>query len=76
MDRTLARNLVCVVLVALYFAGLVCRFLGRLEAGIALWAVSTVGGFAALYHIRNGQQKEDARKQAKAADEEGGKPCE
>ena len=45
MDRNLARNLVCVVLVA-------------------------------LYHIRNGQQKEDARKQAKAADEEGGKPCE
>ena len=74
MDRNLARNLVCVVLVALYFAGLVCMFLGRLEAGIALWAVSTVGGFAARY--RNGQQKEDARKQAKAADEEGGKPCE
>ena len=71
MDRDLARNIVCVALVALYFAGLVCMFCGRLGAGIALWAVSTVGGFAALYHIRNRQEKDAARKQA---DED--KPCE
>lgn len=80
MDRNMVRNIVCIVLVALYFAGLVCMFCGQLTVGIALWAVSTVGGFAALYHIRNAQEKEDARRKAEDGGKDDGKdgetPCE
>ncbi len=58
------RNIICIVLVICYFAGLICMFVNQLGIGLALWALSTVGGMAALYHIRNAEEKEAAKKQA------------
>ena len=67
------RNIICIALVACYFIGLLCMFLNQLLAGLSLWALSTVGGFIALYHIRNAEEKEQAQKEAKDGEDQ---PCE
>lgn len=66
------RNLLCIALVALYAVGLLCMFLDALNAGLALWVVSTIGGIAALYHIRNREEKEAFERDRNEDD----KPCE
>lgn len=65
MNKQKLRNIICIVLVVCYFAGLLCMFMNRLGAGLGLWAISTVGGLIALFHIRNGEEKEAAAKEAK-----------
>ena len=67
------RNIVCIVLVALYAIGLVCMFLNAFGVGLALWVASTVGGMAALFHIRNKEEK-DAFERGKGDGDD--KPCE
>lgn len=69
MKNLKIRNIICIVLVACYFIGLLCMFLNQLLAGLSLWAISTVGGFIALYHIRNHEEKEAAEKAAKDGDD-------
>lgn len=69
MNKYNLRNIVCIALVVLYVAGLLCMFLNQLGAGIALWAISTVGGMAALYHIRNAEEKEAAKKEKDGDDD-------
>lgn len=70
MNKRLLRSLLCIVMVVLYAAGLLCFFLSALEAGFALWAISTVGGFLLLYFIR---ERDETADQKKAEDEP---PCE
>ena len=70
MKNLNTRNIICIALVALYFIGLVCMFLNQLNAGLALWAISTVGGFFALYHIRNAEEKAEAQKEAKDGEDD------
>lgn len=68
------RSALCIALVALYIVGLLCMFLNALGAGLALWVISTIGGIAALYHIRNREEKEAF--QRSHAEDEDEKPCE
>ena len=63
------RNVICIGLVVCYVAGLLCMFLNQLLAGLSLWAISTVGGLIALYHIRNHEEKEAAEKEVKDGDD-------
>lgn len=69
MKNMNTRNLICIVLVAFYFIGLLCMFIGRLGAGLGLWGISTVGGFFALYYIRSKEEKAAAEKEAKDGDD-------
>jgi len=64
------RNIICIALVALYFIGLLCMFIGQLGAGLGLWAISTVGGFIALYHIRSKEEQDAAEKEAKDGEDD------
>ena len=63
------RNIICIALVALYFIGLLCMFIGQLGAGLGLWAISTVGGFFALYRIRSREEK-NAEEEAKDGEDD------
>lgn len=62
MNKQRIRNIICIALVVCYIAGLLCMFLNALAAGLALWALSTIGGVAALFHIRNAEEKTAAQK--------------
>lgn len=70
MSKQKLRNIICIVLVAFYFIGLLCMFLNQLGAGLGLWAISTIGGLFALFHIRNNEEKEAAEKKAKDGDDD------
>lgn len=70
MNKQKLRNIICIVLVALYFIGLLCMFLNRLGAGLGLWGISTVGGFFALYSIRSAEEKAAEEKKAKDGDDD------
>ena len=70
MKNPKIRNIICIVLVACYFIGLLCMFLNQLLAGLSLWAISTVGGFIAPYFIRNREEKEAAEKEAGNGDDD------
>lgn len=61
MKNLNTRNIICIALVALYFIGLVCMFVGQLGAGLGLWGISTVGGFFALYRIRSKEEDKEAK---------------
>ena len=63
------RNIICLELVACYFIGLLCMFLNQLPAGLSLWAISTVGGFFALHHIRSREEQESEQKEKKDGDD-------
>ncbi|MGN0803175.1 MAG: hypothetical protein ACI4MF_11320 [Candidatus Faecivicinus sp.] len=76
MNKQRIRNVICIVLVVCYVSGLLCMFLNALEAGLALWVVSTVGGMVALFHIRNGEEKAAAKEAARKAEKEDDPPCE
>lgn len=76
MNKQRIRNVICIVLVVCYVSGLLCMFLNALEAGLALWAVSTVGGMVALFHIRNAVEKAAAKEAAEKAGKEDDPPCE
>lgn len=69
MKNLNTRNIICIALVALYFIGLVCMFIGQLGAGLGLWAISTVGGFFALYRIRSKEENEAAEKEKNGDDD-------
>lgn len=58
MNAKLLRNVVCAVLVALYFIGMCLLILGSVRAGITLWSISTIGGLGVLWYIKS-REKED-----------------
>lgn len=70
MNHRQLRNMMCIIMVIVYAAGLVCFFMSAVEAGLGLWAISTVGGFLLLHFIR---EREEAKAQEKPEDEP---PCE
>lgn len=52
------RSILCIALIACYFIGLLCMFFNATSAGIALWVISTVGGFLTLHFIRQKEERE------------------
>ena len=70
MNKQKLRNIICIALVAFYFIGLLCMFLNRLGAGLGLWGISTVGGFFALYAIRNAEEKNAEEMKEKDGDDD------
>ena len=56
-----AKNIVCLVLVLLYFLGLILMITGNLSQGIACWVVSTIGGAAALAIIKGREERAEAK---------------
>ena len=46
------RTILSLVLVGLYIIGLVVMIAGSFQAGLYLWAISTLGGIGLLYWIR------------------------
>ena len=69
------RSIVCIVLIVLYIAGLLCMFFSAPSQGIALWVLSTVGGLFALYYIRSKEEK-DAAQDAQHSGDGDDQPCE
>lgn len=69
-----ARSILCLVLVACYAVGMACMLLNAFPIGLALWAVSTVGGLAVLYHIKDKERRaaeaERLKKESEAGDDE------
>ena len=70
MNKQKLRNIICIALVAFYFIGLLCMFLNQLGAGLSLWAISTVGGFFALYAIRSAEEKKAEEIKEKDGDDD------
>lgn len=60
------RSVLAILLVALYAAGLIAMFMGSVRAGLILWTVSTLGGIALLFWLRELKKRaEDAEKIAR-----------
>ena len=79
MDKNRAtrlRSILCIALAGSYLAGILCMFLNAFPIGVALWVVSTVGGFAMLYHIRNKEEKEAAAREAEKNKDGDDETCE
>jgi len=51
------KNIMCIVLVILYAAGLLCMFLNNFPAGFLLFTVSTLGGMGMLYYMKKLEEK-------------------
>ena len=58
------RTAVCLVLVIMYFLGLVFMMTGLFYAGMTLWALSTIGGIGLLYYIRTTEKTQKAVEEA------------
>ena len=56
-DYKRIRAIICLVLVICYAIGMLCMFIDAFAIGVALWAVSLVGGFAVLYSIKTAERK-------------------
>ena len=68
-----AKSILCIVLIVCYTVGMVCMFVNAFPIGLALWAVSLVGGLAVLYRIRVEENKAaEAERLRKAAEGEDG----
>ena len=52
-----AKSILCIVLIVCYAVGMVCMFVNAFPIGLALWAVSLVGGLAVLYRIHVEENK-------------------
>ena len=65
------RSIVCLALIACYVIGMLCMFIDAFPIGVALWAVSLVGGLAVLYSIKNAERKAEEEERLKKAAEGG-----
>ena len=66
MKRNPVRTALSLLLVGLYFAGLIAMFMGHFMPGLYLWVISTLGGIALLFWIREMKKRaEDREKIAK-----------
>ena len=66
-----AKSILCIVLIVCYAVGMVCMFVNAFPIGLALWAVSLVGGLAVLYRIRVEKNKAAEAERLKKAGEDG-----
>lgn len=72
-----ARSILCIVLVVCYVVGMLYMLFGAFPIGLLLWVLSTVGGIAVLYSIRNAERKAaEAERLKKAAEGEDEETCE
>ena len=64
------RTALCLVLVGLYFIGIIAMITFSFQLGLILWVVSTLGGIGLLYWVRTMEKRaEDAAKaEAKAVE--------
>ena len=68
-----AKSILCIVLIVCYAVGMICMFVNAFPIGLALWAVSLVGGLAVLYRIRVEENKAaEAERLRKTAEGEDG----
>lgn len=58
------RTAASLVLVALYFIGLVAMMTFSFQTGLILWVVSTLGGIGLLYWIHTVRKREEALSKA------------
>lgn len=66
-----AKSILCMVLVLLYAAGMVCLILNQVEIGMLLWTLSLLGSAAVLYHFkRKRDQAAEAERLRRAAEGE------
>ena len=66
MNKSFIRTALCLIVVALYIAGLIAMFAGSARLGIDLWVISTLGGIGLLYWIHVMKKRaEDAEKIAR-----------
>lgn len=69
-----ARSILCLVLVAFYAVGMACMLLNAFSIGLIFWVVSTIGGLAMLYHIKDKERRvaeaERLKKESESGDDE------
>ena len=58
------RSAVSILLVAMYVAGLVAMLPSRVQLGLILWVVSTLGGIGLLYWIKTRDKNRKAQEEA------------
>ena len=58
------RSTVSLLLVAMYVAGLVAMLTSRVQLGLILWVVSTLGGIGLLYWIKTRDKNRKAQEEA------------
>ena len=64
------RTALCLVLVGLYFIGIIAMITFSFQLGLILWVVSTLGGIGLLYWVRTMEKRAaDAAKAEAKADE-------
>ena len=52
------KSILCMILIVLYFAGLVSMMLGASSVGMLLWTISILGSLAFLYIERRKREQE------------------
>lgn len=66
-----AKSILCIVLILMYAAGMVCLILNKVELGMLLWTISLLGSLAVLYHFkRKRDQAAEAERLRRAANGE------
>lgn len=66
MNKRIARTALSLIIVAMYFAGLVAMFARNVQLAVWLWVASTACGVGLLYWIRvMNKRAEDAEKVAR-----------
>lgn len=61
MNKTL-KMVIGLILVALYAAGLIAMVAFSFNVGVTLWVVSTLGGIAFLYFVKEKKKKDEEDK--------------
>lgn len=61
------RSVVSLALVAMYVVGLVAMLTSRVQLGLILWVVSTLGGIGLLYWIRTAEKNRRPEAEAEQA---------
>ena len=58
------RSVISLALVAMYVLGLVAMLTSRVQLGLILWVVSTLGGIGLLYWIKTAEKNRKLREEA------------
>lgn len=66
--RTL-RSVISLALVAMYVLGLIAMLTSRIQLGLILWVVSTLGGIGLLYWIKTAEKNRKLQQEAEQGGE-------
>ena len=58
------RSVVSLALIAMYVLGLVAMLTSRVQLGLILWVISTLGGIGLLYWIKTAEKNRKLREEA------------